>query len=112
MGSFVTWSPAPILRLRAVCEHGAVTDLSTPLTAARTNLVGPLARFVMFPHHVNYHVEHHLFTAVPHYRLPALHAALRERGVLDGAEVRAFPDTWCMKATPLAFPTRINPKCL
>ncbi|MCK6429975.1 MAG: fatty acid desaturase, partial [Burkholderiaceae bacterium] len=32
----------PILRLRAICEHGAVSDLSTPLTAARTNLVGPL----------------------------------------------------------------------
>ena len=84
----------PILRLRAVCEHGAVTDLSTPLTAARTNLVGPLARFVMFPHHVNYHVEHHLFPAVPHYRLPQLHAELAQRGVFSNAEVRPLRETF------------------
>lgn len=84
----------PILRMRAICEHGAVGDLSTPLTAARTNLVGPLARFVMFPHHVNYHVEHHLFPAVPHYRLPQLHAELAQRGVLNGAEVRPLRETF------------------
>ena len=84
----------PILRLRAVCEHGAVTDLSTPLTAARTNLVGPVARFVMFPHHVNYHVEHHLFPAVPHYRLPQLHAELARRGVFENAEVRPLRETF------------------
>jgi fatty acid desaturase len=83
-----------LLRVRAIAEHGAPPDQTSPLQAARTNLPGPLARFVLFPHHVNYHVEHHLFPAVPHYRLPALHAALRERGVLHGAEVRAFPDTW------------------
>lgn len=84
----------PILRLRAICEHGAVTDLSTPLTAARTNLVGPVARFVMFPHHVNYHVEHHLFPAVPHYRLPRLHVELAQRGVFERAEVRPLRETF------------------
>jgi fatty acid desaturase len=83
----------PILRLRAICEHGAVTDLSTPLTAARTNRVGWLGRATLFPHHVNYHVEHHLFPAVPHYRLPELHAELKQRGMLEGAEVRPLADT-------------------
>jgi fatty acid desaturase len=84
----------PILRLRAICEHGAVTDLTTPLTAARTNLAGPFARLVLFPHHVNYHVEHHLFPAVPHYRLPELHRELEELGVLEAAEVRPLRDTF------------------
>lgn len=83
----------PILRLRAICEHGAVTDFGSPLTAARTNLVGPLGRLILFPHHVNHHVEHHLFPAVPHYRLPELHAELKRRGVLDDAEVRSLRDT-------------------
>lgn len=83
----------PILRLRAVCEHGAVTDLGSPLTAARTNLVGPLGRLLLFPHHVNYHVEHHLFPAVPHYRLPELHEELKRRGVLQHAEVRSLRET-------------------
>jgi fatty acid desaturase len=83
----------PILRLRAICEHGAVTDLGSPLTAARTNLVGPLGRLLLFPHHVNYHVEHHLFPAVPHYRLPELHEELKRRGVLQHAEVRSLRET-------------------
>jgi len=84
----------PILRTRAICEHGAVTDTSTPLTAARTNVVGPFARLVLFPHHVNYHVEHHLFPAVPHYYLPRLHHELARRGLVGRAEMRPLADTW------------------
>jgi fatty acid desaturase len=84
----------PILRVRAICEHGAVADASTPLTAARTNVVGPLARLALFPHHVNYHVEHHLFPAVPHYNLPRLHHELAHRGIVARAEMRPLADTW------------------
>jgi fatty acid desaturase len=88
----------PILRLRAICEHGAVSDLSSPLTAARSNRtwgtpLNWLGRFFLFPHHVNYHLEHHLYPAVPHYNLPALHRLLQDKGVLEGAEVRNIPDT-------------------
>jgi len=88
----------PILRLRAIAEHGAVSDLSSPLTAARCNRTGGslpnvLGRAVLFPHHVNYHLEHHLYPAVPHYRLPALHRLLQSKGVLEGAEVRDLSET-------------------
>jgi fatty acid desaturase len=83
----------PILRLRAICEHGGVTDLSSPLTAARCvktwgsplNLLG---RALLFPHHVNHHLEHHLYPAVPHYHLRRLHELLQQKGALQGAEVR------------------------
>ena len=85
---------AVILRLRAVAEHGAPSDVSTPLGAARTNIDLPLwARVALFPHHVNYHLEHHLYPAVPHYHLPALHEKLKAHGILDGAEVRPFAAT-------------------
>ena len=85
---------AVILRLRAVAEHGAPSDTSTPLGAARTNIDLPLwARLALFPHHVNYHLEHHLYPAVPHYHLPALHEKLKVHGILDGAEVRPFAAT-------------------
>jgi fatty acid desaturase len=89
----------PILRLRAILEHGAVQDLGSPLTAARTNrtwgsALNLLARAVLFPHHVNYHVEHHLYPAVPHYHLPRLHALLRDKGALQDAEVRDVRATW------------------
>ncbi|MDQ6640160.1 MAG: fatty acid desaturase family protein [Pseudomonadota bacterium] len=89
----------PILRLRAICEHGAVSDFSSPLTAARSNrgaggVVNALGRALLFPHHVNYHLEHHLYPAVPHYRLPRLHRLLAQKGALDGAEVRDLRETF------------------
>lgn len=76
-----------LLRLRAVLEHGAVQDTTSPLTAARTNLAPWWLRWWLFPHQVNYHVEHHLYPAVPHYNGPALHQALREAGALAQANV-------------------------
>ncbi|GAC1526374.1 MAG: fatty acid desaturase family protein [Ramlibacter sp.] len=89
----------PILRLRAIFEHGAVDDLGSPLTAARTNrtwgsAANWAARLFLFPHHVNYHLEHHLYPAVPHYHLPQLHRLLAAKGALAQAEVRDIPATW------------------
>lgn len=99
----------PILRLRAICEHGAVTDLASPLTAARTNrtagrAANVLGRWLLFPHHVNFHLEHHLYPAVPHYRLPALHKLLSEKGALAGAEVRDLETTLGVVFGPRARP--------
>jgi fatty acid desaturase len=82
-----------ILRLRAIAEHGATTDFSSPLTAARTNLAPAWLEWLIFPHQVNYHIEHHLYASVPHYNLPRLHREMAARGVLDGAEVVPFRAT-------------------
>jgi fatty acid desaturase len=79
-----------ILRLRAIAEHGATTDFSSPLTAARTNLGPAWLRWALFPHNVNYHVEHHLYASVPQHNLPALHEAMVKHGLLERAEVVAF----------------------
>jgi fatty acid desaturase len=79
-----------ILRLRAISEHGATTDFSSPLTAARTNRLPAWLGWLLFPHNVNYHIEHHLYASVPQYNLPALHRELLERGILAGAEVVPF----------------------
>ena len=97
----------PILRLRAICEHGATTDFSSPLTAARSNrargsVLNVLGRALLFPHHVNYHLEHHLYPAVPHYHLPRLHRLLAEKGALDGAEVRDLGETFGLVFAPRA----------
>jgi len=97
----------PILRLRAICEHGATTDFSSPLTAARSNRTGGgavnvLGRLFLFPHHVNHHLEHHLYPAVPHYHLPRLHRLLAEKGALDGAEVRDLAETFGLIFAPRA----------
>ena len=82
-----------ILRLRAIAEHGATTDFSSPLTAARTNLAPAWLEWLIFPHRVNYHIEHHLYASVPHYNLPELHREMNARGILDGAEAVSFGAT-------------------
>jgi fatty acid desaturase len=82
-----------ILRLRAIAEHGATTDFSSPLTAARTNLAPGWLEWLIFPHQVNYHVEHHLYASVPHYNLPRLHREMTSRGLLESAEVISFRRT-------------------
>ena len=82
-----------ILRLRAIAEHGATTDFSSPLTAARTNTGPAWLEWLIFPHHVNFHIEHHLYASVPHYNLRRLHHEMLGRGVLEGAEVVSFPVT-------------------
>ncbi len=82
-----------LLRLRAIAEHGAPADLSSPLTAARTNTGPAWLEWLLFPHQVNYHIEHHLYASVPHYRLPALHEEMARRGMLEGAEVVSFRAT-------------------
>ena len=82
-----------ILRLRAIAEHGATTDFSSPLTAARTNLGPAWLRWLLFPHNVNHHIEHHLYASVPMYNLPRLHAEMQRQGVLRGAEVVCFRTT-------------------
>jgi fatty acid desaturase len=82
-----------ILRLRAIAEHGATTDFSSPLTAARTTVAPAWLEWLIFPHQVNYHIEHHLYASVPHYNLPALHREMRAHGVLEGAEVISFRAT-------------------
>jgi fatty acid desaturase len=82
-----------ILRLRAIAEHGATTDFSSPLTAARTNLAPAWLEWLIFPHRVNYHIEHHLYASVPHYNLPELHREMNARGILEGAEAVSFGAT-------------------
>jgi len=82
-----------ILRLRAIAEHGATTDFSSPLTAARTNAAPAWLEWLIFPHHVNHHIEHHLYASVPHYNLKRLNREMAQRGLLEGAEVLPFGAT-------------------
>jgi fatty acid desaturase len=50
-------------------------------------LTNPLLRLLMW--NMPYHAEHHLYPAIPFHRLPAAHAALRERlGVIQPGYAR------------------------
>jgi fatty acid desaturase len=70
--------------LRNWSEH-LCTDPGHPLTRSRTVTSNALTRFFLF--NVNYHLEHHLFPAVPWYNLPQVHALLRPEYALAGANV-------------------------
>ena len=75
---------------------------SSPLTAARPNVCPAWLEWLIFPPHVNYRIEHHLYASVPHYSLPRLHREMAARGVLDGAEVVPF-DATPMPETQAAY---------
>jgi len=88
------WLPAltgysVVLRIRNIAEHAVIADPVDPLRNTRTTLAPFWLRFILAPYNVNYHLEHHLFMSVPWYNLPKAHRLLREKGILDRAEVAA-----------------------
>jgi fatty acid desaturase len=83
-----------LLRFRAIAEHGAVPDPTNVRKATRTTLTPWWIRWMVFPHNVNYHIEHHLYPSIPQYRLRAAHKALAQIGALDGAEVCSLGAAW------------------
>ncbi len=71
------------LRIRSIAEHACAPDRANALLNTRTISAGWLARLTVAPHHVNYHLEHHLFMQVPYFQLPRLHRLLRRCGTLS-----------------------------
>lgn len=76
-----------VMRIRAIAEHAMPDDATSPFHNARTTLAAWWERLFLAPNYVNYHLEHHLLMTVPHYKLPVFHRLLRERGLLEDANV-------------------------
>jgi fatty acid desaturase len=57
-------------------------------TNSRVFLVNPFIRYAVFPFGMDYHLPHHIYASVPHYKLQGLHELLlqepeyREKGVV------------------------------
>jgi len=64
-----------ILRLRSVAEHFALPK-NHILNESRDYKPRWWEAFLLAPHHVGMHLDHHLFPYVPWYRLPELHRRL------------------------------------
>lgn len=62
--------------IRSVAEHFGGLTYDNLLTSTRTVKPTLLERFIFAPHHVGYHLEHHLYPGVPFYNLPKLHRLL------------------------------------
>lgn len=83
-----TWLPL-VSRLRNIAEHALIVENSTdPLRHARTTHATWLERALIAPYWVNYHCEHHMFTHIPCWNLPAAHRILASKGVTDRMEVQ------------------------
>ncbi|MGL5094443.1 MAG: fatty acid desaturase family protein, partial [Planctomycetia bacterium] len=63
--------------LRQLVQHGN-SDRGF-LTNTRVFLVSPLLRWAVFPMGQDYHLPHHMYASVPHYRLKKLHELLLEQ---------------------------------
>jgi fatty acid desaturase len=62
--------------LRQLVQHG--NGGRGWINNTRTFLVAPLIRFAVFPMGQDYHLPHHMYATVPHYRLKRLHALLMQ----------------------------------
>lgn len=68
------------LRIRSIAEHSVVPDRHNEITNTRTTYANFVERLLFAPHHVNYHVEHHLLMSAPPYNYPLMHQLLKQRG--------------------------------
>jgi fatty acid desaturase len=84
-----TWLPL-VSRLRNIAEHALIVQNGVdPLRHARTTHASLLERVLIAPYWVNYHGEHHMFTQIPCWNLPAAHRLLAARGVTERMEVQS-----------------------
>lgn len=87
--SLITWSILPMMliglpRLYGAWHHvmtgvlqhlGLAENVTDHRLNTRTVLMNPISRFIYL--NMNYHLEHHMFTMVPYYNLPKLHALIK-----------------------------------
>tara|TARA_R110002073_G_scaffold39422_5_gene112460 strand:+ start:3262 stop:4149 length:888 start_codon:yes stop_codon:yes gene_type:complete len=75
-----------LMRLRNIGEHGVAMDRYDPEPRRNTHTTRAnfIERLLVAPNFVNFHLEHHLFAAVPPYNLPRLHRVLNARGYHAG----------------------------
>lgn len=62
--------------IRSFAEHFGELKYTSLLTATRTVKPFMIERMLIAPYNISYHLEHHLYPAVPFYNLPALHKVL------------------------------------
>ena len=62
--------------MTGVLQHlGLAENVTDHRLNTRTVMMNPVSRFIYL--NMNYHVEHHMFTMVPYYRLPELHELIK-----------------------------------
>ena len=93
-----------INRLRSVAEHGGMQRSPDRRESTHSVRQHPLARFLLVPYRIGWHLAHHVDAGVPFRNLPLLHDALAEAGYVDGTfEYASYPAIWrALRAEPVA----------
>ncbi|MEP0777705.1 fatty acid desaturase [Microcoleus sp. ZQ-A2] len=65
-----------MVNIRGMSQHTLLEQESDVIRGTRTILTNPVTRFFMC--NENYHLEHHLYPAVPWYNLPRLHQEIKD----------------------------------
>jgi fatty acid desaturase len=84
-----------INRLRSVAEHGGMQRSPDKRESTHSVRQHPVARFLLVPYRIGWHLAHHVDAGVPFRNLPLLHDALREAGYVDDSfEYSSYPAIW------------------
>jgi fatty acid desaturase len=84
-----------INRLRSIAEHGGMRRSKDRRETTHSVRQHPLARFLLVPYHIGWHLAHHVDSGVPFRNLPRYHAALREAGYVDESlEYPSYTSLW------------------
>jgi fatty acid desaturase len=75
-----------LLRIRGITEHAGYQPNADQRLNART-VLNPVQTFIFAPHNVNYHIEHHVYPAVPFHNLPKLHRLMMELNLIPPANL-------------------------
>ena len=81
-------------RIRAIAEHGGMTRSDDRRRTTHHVHQSLLARTVMVPFSVGYHLAHHVDMTVPYRNLPRLHRALVADGYVCDLEWPTYRSLW------------------
>jgi fatty acid desaturase len=84
-----------INRLRSIAEHGGMQRSKDRRQTTHSVRQHVLARFILVPYNIGWHLAHHVDSGVPFRNLPKLHRALTEAGYVDPSfEYASYPAIW------------------
>jgi fatty acid desaturase len=72
-----------INRLRSIAEHGGMMASKDRRITTHSARQHPLARFMLVPYNIGWHLAHHVDSGVPFRNLPRFHDALRDASYVD-----------------------------
>lgn len=88
----------PVLRLYLLAEHGNCPRVANMFENTRTTFTNRIVRFLAW--NMPYHVEHHVWPAVPFHRLPEVHGLMKDELRVTSEGYVAFTREYLARRPP------------